>query len=326
MNLRDMKMLWGRSGNRCAICKSELVADALVPADDPSVVGDMAHIVARKPEFTRGDYDGMSEEQREAYENRILLCKIDHKKIDDQPNYFTVDKLRELKAAHEKWVREQLSGEEAGKLRDDELYAGYIQEFLDRIDIDHWTVHGSWICSDEPEIDAEHHQALTQIGSWLISRLWPHRYPDLEEAFVNFGYVLNDLLHTFNSHAEFTPDRDRLVTCRFYRSRDWLEQSEYDERVRQYEEHTALVQDLFFELTRALNYVCDLVRKNLIPSFRAREGAVLVGRGPVGFDMHVEHTRPEYRGEERTSRPYPGLEAFKTDRYSRDFYVNVDAD
>ena len=84
------------------------------------------------------------------------------------------------------------------------------------------------------------------------------------------------------------------------------------------------MQDLFFELTRALNYVCDLVRKNLIPSFRAREGAVLVGRGPVGFDMHVEHTRPEYRGEERTSRPYPGLEAFKTQRYSRDFYVDPD--
>ncbi|HEU5246008.1 MAG TPA: hypothetical protein VFU09_02855, partial [Candidatus Udaeobacter sp.] len=46
-------------------------------ADDPSVVGDMAHIVAREPGFTRGDYDGMSDEQREAYANRILVCKVD---------------------------------------------------------------------------------------------------------------------------------------------------------------------------------------------------------------------------------------------------------
>jgi hypothetical protein len=326
MNLKDTKMLWGRSGNRCAICKCELIADPLIAADDPSIVGDMAHIVAREPGFTRGDYDGMSDEQRQAYANHILVCKIDHKKIDDQARYFTVDKLHEIKTAHERWVRERLSRDEMAKQREDELYAGYIQDFFDRIDIDHWTIHSSWICSDEPEVDVAYHKGLTEIGAWLISRLWPHRYPDLEEAFLNFRHVLSDLLSTFNNHAEFTPDRERLMTSRFYRSSRWLEQSEYRDRVRKYEAHTALVQDLFFELTRALNYICDLVRNNLMPGFRVREGTVIVGRGPVGFDMHVEHTRPEYRGDERTSRPYPGLEAFKTDRYSRDFYVNVDAD
>jgi molecular chaperone DnaK (HSP70) len=40
-----MKMLWGRSGNRCAICRRELDAHALVSADDPSVGGDMAHVI-----------------------------------------------------------------------------------------------------------------------------------------------------------------------------------------------------------------------------------------------------------------------------------------
>ena len=165
-----------------------------------------------------------------------------------------------------------------------------------------------------------------KVGPWVISRLWPRRYVDLENAFVNFRDVLSDLLGTFNRHAEFTPDREHLMTSRFYRSCEWLEQADYDEKVKRYEEHTALVEDLFFELTRSLNYICDLVRKNVIPSFPVREGAVLVERDHVGFDMRIEHTRPEYRGDQRTLHPYPGLDAFKKERYSRDFYVRTHPD
>ena len=322
MNLRDLKMLWGRSANRCALCKRELTVEPIDPADTAAMVGDMAHIVARKPTFTRGDFDEMSEEDRETYHNRILLCKIDHKRIDDQPAHFTVDRLRAIKTEHERWVRDQLSGEELQQQRDDELYAAYVQDFLSRIEIDRWTVRGTWICSDDPEFDAKYYDRMQEIGPWLLSRLWPRRYADLEEAFVNFQHVLADLLRLFSRHAEFTPDRDRLITTRFYRSDAWLEQAEYHARVKKYEEHTALVQDLFFELTRALNYICDLVRTNLSPSFRANEGAVLVERGPVGFNR-IEYSRPEYRGAERTARPYPGLAAFENQRYTRDCYVKT---
>jgi hypothetical protein len=327
MNLRDMKMLWGRSANRCAICRCELIADPQVPADKPAVVGDMAHIVARKSNFTRGNYDGMSEEQREAYPNRILVCKNDHKKIDDQPEHFTVEKLHELKTAHEEWVRQQLSDADLIRQWDDEVYAAYVEEFTNLIQIDRWTAHGTWICSpDGPEMTTEYHDMLAKVGSWVISRLWPHRYSDLEDAFLNFRDVLNDLLGVFHRHAESVQDGQLMVTARFYKSREWLEEADYLQRAKRYEEHTALIEDLFFELTRALNYICDSVRKNIIPSFRVREGALLVERGPVGLNMRIEHTRPEYRGDQRASHPYPGLKAFETERYQRDFYVKTNYD
>jgi hypothetical protein len=51
---KTRKILWGRSGNRCAICRRELVMDA-TDLDDESVTGDECHIVARKPIGTRGD-------------------------------------------------------------------------------------------------------------------------------------------------------------------------------------------------------------------------------------------------------------------------------
>ena len=83
ITLKTHKILWGRSGNKCAICKNTLIVDSDDPNDDPSIVGDEAHIIARKETFTRGDYESLKPEQREHYSNLILLCKVHHKQIDD---------------------------------------------------------------------------------------------------------------------------------------------------------------------------------------------------------------------------------------------------
>lgn len=37
------------------------------------------------------------------YDNLILLCSKHHKQVDDQPNYFTSDRLQEIKRKHEEW-------------------------------------------------------------------------------------------------------------------------------------------------------------------------------------------------------------------------------
>ncbi|MFD0084198.1 hypothetical protein [Priestia megaterium] len=41
------KILWGRSANRCAICKKELVEHA-TSLDDSSVIGEECHIISAK--------------------------------------------------------------------------------------------------------------------------------------------------------------------------------------------------------------------------------------------------------------------------------------
>ena len=66
ISLKTIKLLWGRAGNRCVICRRELSIDPLAAGDDESIIGDMAHIIARKEGFTRGDYDALSEQQRDA--------------------------------------------------------------------------------------------------------------------------------------------------------------------------------------------------------------------------------------------------------------------
>lgn len=103
---KDRKLLWGRSGNRCAMCRQSLVIEKI--AEDPeAVVGDEAHIAAQSPGGPRWgeieDAVGLH-----SYANLILLCRVHHKAVDDQPSHYTVHRLRQIKADHEAWVADRL--------------------------------------------------------------------------------------------------------------------------------------------------------------------------------------------------------------------------
>lgn len=102
---KDRKILWGRSGNRCALCRRVLVAER-TSADGEAVVGDEAHIAARSPGGPR--YGECPPDVVDSCENLILLCRVDHKKVDDQAQHYTIARLRQAKAEHESWVEHTL--------------------------------------------------------------------------------------------------------------------------------------------------------------------------------------------------------------------------
>ncbi|UCH94525.1 MAG: HNH endonuclease [Candidatus Aminicenantes bacterium] len=104
---KTRKLLWVRSGNRCAICKTELILEATCK-DEEAIVGDECHIISKRQGGPRYD-DTPSSKNLDDYSNCILLCKTHHKMVDDQENTYTVSRLQEIKKAHEKWVSEILS-------------------------------------------------------------------------------------------------------------------------------------------------------------------------------------------------------------------------
>ncbi len=310
-------MLWGRAANRCAFpsCRIELVIDA-TETDDESLIGEECHIVAKSPDGPRGNLP-LTPEQRDKYENLILLCTVHHKVIDDQPSKYTVDYLHNMKHDHKNWVTESLGGFDSAKQRDDEQYADIIQELCDRIDIDNWQNWSSLVLGGGgyPRIGTDIHAKLDGIRDWLLSRVWPKRYPEIESSFQNFRLVLQDFLTVFAAHSE-AHGPDMLATKKFYQIREWNPE-EYERLSRLHEFHIHLVQDLMLELTRAANYICDRVRERFFPTFRLHEGILLVTDGPY-MDMTYRTRRCEYRGQERTERPYSGLAAFKSVREHRD--------
>src|SRR3954454_2622501 len=125
ISVKTHKMLWGRSGNRCAFpgCGQFLVAEEEGTA--PSVVGFETHIVARADGGPRGAA-GLTAEERDSLANLLLLCGTHHKIVDDQPEAYTAERLREIKRSHEERFA-QVEDEASRKIRlETELYAEYV--------------------------------------------------------------------------------------------------------------------------------------------------------------------------------------------------------
>jgi len=315
ISLKTHKMLWGRSGGRCSIpdCRKILFVDE-TETDDPSIVGDEAHIVAREQDGPRGD-SPLTTEDRDKYDNLILLCKIHHKVIDDQPKAFTVELLHKIKHDHIEWFKGSGNFDEA-KQRDDEIYATYVEKWIQLSGLNEWNNWSSFVFGGgQPHIPKEIHTQLKELVHYLLSRLWPERYKELESALTNFRLVLNDFINVFNEHIS-KDDEEMLWTEKFYKIPHYDEEL-YHSLSRKFDYHVDLVEDLMLELTRAGNYVCDKVRKFVSPSFRLNEGVLLVTSGPH-MDLKYHTSRVEYREEERTEYPYPGLKEFMTLRASRD--------
>jgi len=309
ITLKTHKMLWGRSASKCAICRADLVED-MSETDDPSVLGEEAHIIAREKGGPRGDSD-LPEEQRDKYANLILLCQKDHKIIDDQPRKYTVEKLQEIKMQHIKWVEDNLHPDK-GKRIDEEEYATYIEEFIALSGLDQWNEWTSFLLSAGIlEMSKTQYDSLSKLNEYLLGRIWPGRYANLEFAFANFRVILNDFMRLLSRHLK--KEGDDFSVPQFYRDYRGGDSSEYDAGIERYEYYIELLQDLLLELSRAVNYIIIQVRLYISPSFRTREGLLLITVGPDS-DFSFKTYRAEYKSRDPADIKYKNLRHFMTAR------------
>jgi len=94
---KTIKKLFAVSGNRCAFPKCEI---PLIDNLSGKVTGKICHIRAKSPGGPRYD-PSQSDEERDAFENLLLMCPIHHDVIDADPESYTVSRLGEIKAKHE---------------------------------------------------------------------------------------------------------------------------------------------------------------------------------------------------------------------------------
>lgn len=321
-------MLWGRAAGRCSYpsCGMEVVSDES-EASAPTLIGENCHIVSAKPGGPRSDIF-IPSDQLHSYDNLILMCRNHHKVIDDSQNGerdYPVQKLQEMKRKHEAWVRKRLELD-IGKQKDEENYAQIVDEWEMKCSIEnwqHWT--GAILYADQPRMSNDLSDQLSDARSWLLSRVWPRRYPSLETAFENFRLVLEDFHKLFLYHAE--PSGDTLLTKKFYQIEEW-DKERHEQLVQSYEFHVDLVGDLVLELTRAANLICDEIRLNLIPSYLREEGRLMVESGPYFVesgphapDVIVKKFSLQYsETETKNGLLYSDLEKFRMNRSTRDIH------
>jgi hypothetical protein len=109
------RILGMKSGNQCAKpdCFRRLTEGAT--AFDPEVIiGQIAHIVAQADTGPRAD-PATPQDQRDAVENLILLCREHHAIADRQENTYTVADMRDWKREHEANVQRRME-ESAGQV------------------------------------------------------------------------------------------------------------------------------------------------------------------------------------------------------------------
>lgn len=106
--LPDLKKLFGWSAGRCAFpdCR-EICLERGVGKDEPIVTGIIAHIDAHSDNGPRAN-TALTLNERDSYDNWVLLCPKHHIIVDGQKNYYTREMLRQWKIDLEQWVESKL--------------------------------------------------------------------------------------------------------------------------------------------------------------------------------------------------------------------------
>lgn len=105
ISAKTRKTLWARSGNRCAICKTELVTEQY-DNDKNQIIGEECHIISSKGKGPR--YKSISDNNYDIETNLILLCRNHHREIDEQIDTYTAQAIQKIKSDHEIWVKRSI--------------------------------------------------------------------------------------------------------------------------------------------------------------------------------------------------------------------------
>lgn len=310
ISIKTHKLLWGRSGNRCAICKTELV-ESQTDTDDPSILGEECHIIANHDGGPRSE-PSLPDSDRDKADNLILLCRNHHKIVDDQFEAYTVERLRAIKSEHEKWVAATL--EKSPYLEQATLnIAANVDRWAELAAVDNWQRAYDGLLADAiPRLTKERLESLETLRNFLHARFKEPKFDSIERALDIFNLVLNDFLRVFRMYA--IESGDWWQTERFYKIREW-DPDRYARLHRHYMAHVAISEDLFYEMTRSANLVITSVRRQLQSNYRQTEGVLLVERGP-DESLNVITSRPEY---EVNDLPYASFESFMRESGRRRF-------
>lgn len=121
INDKDIKILWANSAGICSYPDCHIKLSLGVEADvDPHTVGEMAHIKGKKEGANRYD-PSQDDDERDLYQNLILLCAHHHTIIDKKENEakYSIDVLHAMKRKHEEFISSRTQPEQRMDTREE---------------------------------------------------------------------------------------------------------------------------------------------------------------------------------------------------------------
>lgn len=198
---KSIKLLWANSAGICSFpdCNEKLSVEEAAEVA-PYTIGEMAHIKGNKPGSNRYD-DEQSADERDSYENLILLCPTHHTLIDKAENEvkYSVDILHEMKIVHEKSISNRLSV----------IKFENVEELKDRISVCMAESHQAWVqygpASDNARQNPNSDQIYALWTSVRLSVIVPNNREIVRILRVNrnlFNRTEQRLISKFIQHAE----------------------------------------------------------------------------------------------------------------------------
>jgi len=294
---KDIKLLWGRSGSKCAICKTDLSEDKIA-VTAAYTLGEQAHIVGEKEDAARGK-STLPTEDRNSYHNLILLCPNHHTEIDKNEEDWTVERLYQLKSKHELWVKENLSSPSSAiALANTLAVTSMIDEAVILCRLDDWKDWTSWALGPDALWDKNAPDAIYKFYEKVAATLWSDAFGELRIAANIFAKTLNEAAQTFLQNCE---ERDNVLRpFKFYKANGF--NNNYSEDLERYEKWVDKCNHLLVEATKSANWFADAVRAEVNPMFYAERGRFVLISGPDLEGTYHSHVLQYTNDEKRDLR------------------------
>jgi hypothetical protein len=301
INQKDIKLLWGRSGNRCAICRTALTQDKIA-INSSFTLGEQAHIIAESISGPRGKSD-LSLDDRNNYHNLILLCPTHHTEIDNNPEDWSIEKLFKKKSEHELWVTETLSETiDHVKLAQQTAISSMIDDAVSLCQLENWKNWTSFALAPEPTWQKEYPEKIFKFREKIIAMIWPKDYKNLKTATITFSVLLHEAASTFMENID--EHNGVFYPHKFYKAYGYNEN--YDKDLKKYDEWIDKCHHLLKEATKAVNWFADEVRENINPMFFTEQGKFLISEGPFS-DMSFRTSLLEFTELEKEAYLNPKI-------------------
>lgn len=218
----DRKILWAQAHDACAMCRTSLVLRAAA-GDPEAVLGQEAHIVARRPGGPRGQEEVPDE--IDGHANLILLCPTCHRVVDTQPQVWPPERLQALKARHAAWGEARIRAPEQVRVvaHPDDPHDPHEASRLLLLStgVDVWNVvcesHAYWFAGIEDE-DGHPEEVVNLVDGFLqLARDWGEISSDVQDRPGGVRDAKRSLgaeLRALNEHGllVFGRRRRRLLT------------------------------------------------------------------------------------------------------------------
>jgi hypothetical protein len=295
---KDIKLLWGRSGNRCAVCRIELSQDG-DSLDSAFTLGEQAHIVGESEIAARGN-SPLSSEERESYDNRILLCPNHHTEIDKNKDAFPIERLYFLKSNHELWVRETLADSPDLKtLAGQVVVTSIIDAAVEMCHLKDWGLWTSHALAADPSWDVDFTNSIYEFRKRVAAAVWPEGFDELKRATTTLSIQLHRAKEKFREHAE--REDTTYIAIKFYKEGGY--NPNFDSDLFIYEQWLDECFALVYHAVRSANWFADIVRRDINPMFFAESGKFVIEEGPFWPDFSYKARVIEYSEDEKRVLP-----------------------